>query len=88
MRAAGKVAPKKGGVEAEFLVEWTVHHVSAWGYRDIVFHGDSEPAMLSLVKQVQKARSGRTVPEHGAAYSHQSQGLVEESVKAVDRAVH
>ena len=75
--------PSKGA-ESGYAVEFILHALADFGYRDILLHTDGEPAIVSLVNKVKEKRAGRTVPEQGPRYSHQSQGHAEQGVKAVE----
>ena len=83
---ASCAAPAKGGVASPYLTEFVVHSITVWGYNDVVLHTDGEESIVALFDKVREKRKGegRTLPEHGAKYSHQSQGSVEQAVKAVE----
>ena len=86
---AGTGVPSKSPAESagggSYIVEFVLHVVDDWGYRDVVLHTDGEPSIVALVQKVKEKRSvGRTLLEQGPRYSHQSQGQAEQGCKALE----
>ena len=70
---------------AGYVVECVLNVISELGYRDVVLHTDGEPSIVALAEKAKEKRGrGRTLLEQGPRYSHQSQGPVEQGIKALE----
>ena len=68
----------------EWVIRRLVQDIADMGRTDIVLKTDGEPAMISLQKAIQAARTSQTVPENPPAYNPQSNGACEKAVQDTD----
>ena len=79
------VVPCKGA-DQEWVAAQTLRDLERLGhYGDIVLRSDGEPALVDLMKEIEKGRGNRrTVIEHSAPGDSQGNGFIERGVRSVE----
>ena len=68
-------------------MECSLFYLQVWGVRDCTLKADNEPAIQALLAEIKKRRKDSTTLESPPPYSHQSNGLVENTVRRVEGVV-
>ena len=68
----------------EYAVGCVLFYLQVWGVKGCTLKADNEPAVQALLCEVRRRRGDATALEQPAPYSHQSNGLVENTVRRVE----
>ena len=68
------------GVGDEWIVKRLIDDIESLGYTDVIIKGDGEPAIVQVMKEVQRKRTPKTVIENPPAYDPKSNGAAEKAV--------